>query len=841
MNTLRTRRYGRRFYPNIHAFEYRKNLFKLQKQSTSRHFLLKCRKFDLMPRFILDKKKTYFQCLQNEDHPFKGLVNKLINTVQRKVLNMTIKICCWRIRKLTKEVSEQKIKLFETCDDMVAESVVEELQDFAMDVRMESKEQLINKFKNLVVKQKKSSLKFDESAVINLTEIIIPEDVTKLLSLGPKVCVAYELNNAPVLKLIADVESYIRRMGVGTEEKDVIRNEISYISSRYMRKNIHQKYEMTVLKEMLVKTEKFLKENKEICFLQADKGKKSVIMNRSEYINKVLELLSDDTTYEPMATDPTKKVTAMIAKLVKRLGSEKHIKDWDVRNILSSNSLPPTLYCLVKTHKSNYPMRPIVSTINSPHSDLAKFLASILKNIVNSEYNLNNSLELKEKLGDIKIPKNHQLISFDVVSLFTNVPIDLVFELIDKNWKEIMKFTDIPLHRFRELLQVVLIDCNYFVFNGSVYKQTFGLPMGSPLAPVLSSIMLDDLVTRSIRKSTYKPKFMFKYVDDFISELDPSKVNYFLNILNSYHEKIQFTYETEQNNVLNYLDMKIIHTENRNNKNLKFDWYQKVISSSRLLNYISHHPETQKRNVASNFIYTVLKISDKEFHEENCSKIKNILNLQNYPTELVKKLIKDRLCLIQKQEELASQRHLRSEPVNMEKTKTKYGYVGVKYIRSLSENVVKVFNNHNIEVNVAHTTGNSLRHMYNTHKEKHDKLKLKDSVYKIKCLGNENETCTKSYVGTTSRSLETRMTEHNRDQHKSLLADSHTALAEHAISNNHLFDTKKPKVLCKEKRWDRRMLLESFNIFTTKDSVNFRQDTEGISKIYKSILGAFQS
>lgn len=74
-----------------------------------------------------------------------------------------------------------------------------------------------------------------------------------------------------------------------------------------------------------------------------------------------------------------------------------------------------------------------------------------------------------------------------------------------------------------------------------------------------------------------------------------------------------------------------------------------------------------------------------------------------------------------------------------------------------------------------------------------------------------------------------------------MLGTSHTALAEHAIIHNHRFDTEKPKALCIEKRWDRRMILESFNIFTTKNSINFRQDTEGISKIYKNVLVYFQS
>lgn len=117
------------------------------------------------------------------------------------------------------------------------------------------------------------------------------------------------------------------------------------------------------------------------------------------------------------------------------------------------------------------------------------------------------------------------------------------------------------------------------------------------------------------------------------------------------------------------------------------------------------------------------------FHEENCSKIRKVMHLQNYSIELVKKLIVDRSFAIQTQNDLVSQRQLRT--VDIEEKKC--GYVGVKYIRSLSENVVKVFKNHNIEVNVAHTRGNSLHPIYNTHKKKYEKRKL--NVYKLNCLG----------------------------------------------------------------------------------------------------------
>lgn len=239
---------------------------------------------------------------------------------------------------------------------------------------------------------------------------------------------------------------------------------------------------------------------------------------------------------------------------------------------------------------------------------------------------MRNSTVLKNNIRDV--PRGHILVSFDVKSLFTNVPVDAVLDIIDRKWSRLQKHTNMPLDMFRKLLKLLLADCNYFKHGDNLYQQTFGLPMGSNLAPVLANILLDDLVVSCLKKS---------YVDDFILELHPSdKISYVLNLLNSYHPRIVFTYETEIEDSINYLDIKIIHNKDR----LSFDWYKKDLSSKRLLNYISHHPMCQKRNVAANFIFTVLKISDNVFHHQNLVKIRNILKTNNYPEKLVNMLIK---------------------------------------------------------------------------------------------------------------------------------------------------------------------------------------------------------
>lgn len=98
------------------------------------------------------------------------------------------------------------------------------------------------------------------------------------------------------------------------------------------------------------------------------------------------------------------------------------------------------MYGLIKIHKSGHPARPIVASINSATYNLSKMFANILKNVVgNSNRTIHNATELVTKLRKIRLPKNYILISFDVVSLFTNIPNDLVYAAIHKRWTKIQK------------------------------------------------------------------------------------------------------------------------------------------------------------------------------------------------------------------------------------------------------------------------------------------------------------------------------------------------------------------------------------------------------------------
>ena len=99
--------------------------------------------------------------------------------------------------------------------------------------------------------------------------------------------------------------------------------------------------------------------------------------------------------------------------------------------VLSSKGVIPRFYGLPKVHKVSVPLRPIVSFINSPMNNLSKLLSRILSSLLVNHYSVVcNSKELVDYIKNFAISENEILVSFDVVSLFTSVPVDKALGLV---------------------------------------------------------------------------------------------------------------------------------------------------------------------------------------------------------------------------------------------------------------------------------------------------------------------------------------------------------------------------------------------------------------------------
>jgi len=135
----------------------------------------------------------------------------------------------------------------------------------------------------------------------------------------------------------------------------------------------------------------------------------------------------------------------------------KYINEITYRSLNCNDGLLPRAYGLLKVHKPDCPYRIIVSSLDSPLYNLATFLHKILiKNIPVTDSHLNNSFDLVQKLKDIQVDDDYILISLDVVSLFTNIPIDLTIGSVSKRRQLLDKQCNIPKNEFVGAVRFVL-------------------------------------------------------------------------------------------------------------------------------------------------------------------------------------------------------------------------------------------------------------------------------------------------------------------------------------------------------------------------------------------------
>ena len=95
---------------------------------------------------------------------------------------------------------------------------------------------------------------------------------------------------------------------------------------------------------------------------------------------------------------------------------------------------------------------------------------------------------LHERLNNITITTNSRLVSFDVTSLFTKVPVDDLLDYL----AGVLDNYELSLHTSNiiKLISLCIKNCK-FSFNGNFYEQVFSMSMGNPLSPLLSNIYME--------------------------------------------------------------------------------------------------------------------------------------------------------------------------------------------------------------------------------------------------------------------------------------------------------------------------------------------------------------
>ena len=236
-----------------------------------------------------------------------------------------------------------------------------------------------------------------------------------------------------------------------------------------------------------------LRRDNQIIILKPDKGNGIVILNRNDYNEKMDDILKDRSKFKVVQEDWLKEIVKQedkINRLATKLKNNKEINDQQYDFLHSSGSKPGILYGLPKVHKIGVPLRPILSAIGTSGYNIAKFLLPFLKPITTNIYTVQDSFSFVQEITNVKNSNSLFMASFDIKSLFTNIPLDETIEIATSSlYSDPMLSPSLSSSFFKQLLQLAVKNV-LFIFNGKLFSQFDGVGMGNPLGPTLANVFL---------------------------------------------------------------------------------------------------------------------------------------------------------------------------------------------------------------------------------------------------------------------------------------------------------------------------------------------------------------
>ncbi|OXA56044.1 hypothetical protein Fcan01_09800 [Folsomia candida] len=387
------------------------------------------------------------------------------------------------------------------------------------------------------------------------------------------------------------------------------------------------------------------------------------------------------------------------------------------------------------------------------------------------------------------------MVSFDVVSMFTKVPIQETLNFIEhrlRTTNEWKKTTKLEVEDLMDLLKICA-ENTYFTWRGGLFKQTEGSPMGSPISAIFAELFMEFL-EESLIKHNSDIKFWRRFVDDTFSIIKSRKAKQILKKLNNFHPNIKFTMEQEINNSLPFLDV-LIHK--KEDGTLTHKIYRKPTHTNQYLHFESYHHPSQKIAVIDTLTTRALRLCDTESVKDELNFVENILKQNHYPIKTVKGRIE------QLKQRTPQNRH------NQQLEK----WIALPYTGSMSKRLSKLLRN-NVQVNIGYYTGTKLSSLLYNFKDKREKVN--SGIYKIKC-----KQCPQVYIGESERNINKRLEEH--ESHIRNNRTNLSAVAQHMADNpGHEIDKASFGLLERETRYFHRKIKESLYIKKFPHTMNNR-------------------
>ena len=358
--------------------------------------------------------------------------------------------------------------------------------------------------------------------------------------------------------------------------------------------------------------------DQDIMIKKSYKGGAVVILSVKHYEKMVYSQLHDKNTYKKLDSNIDSKIMSNLIKLIKEYKS--NFTENELKYLLDTKFSTSQFYGLPKLHKSkllnkvikgqnseiiNYPepddlkLRPIISGINCPTKKLSNLIDKILKPLLKHVKSyIRDSIQFLNK-SRRTVKEDTTLVTFDVISLYTNIPHELGVDALQFFLNKYPETVDNRFNRdFIMKGMLFVLKNNTFIFNTENYLQLTGTAMGTISAPTYATLVVAYLEEKlyTILEIEYSPilseyirENWSRFLDDCFILLEGNTINPhdLLTIINSLHKNIQFTMELS-NEKIPFLDIMV----NKSDEKIWMDTYSKPTDSKRYVPYNSCHPKS---------------------------------------------------------------------------------------------------------------------------------------------------------------------------------------------------------------------------------------------------------
>ena len=163
--------------------------------------------------------------------------------------------------------------------------------------------------------------------------------------------------------------------------------------------------------------------------------------------------------------------------------------------------------------------------------------------------NAKNSTTFSNYIKNVPIEDDEIIVSFEVISLYTSIPIIDMLNLIKdfvNNDDQFTRKTATPQDKFFDLVNLNLTT-TWLTFNCQFYQQTDGVAIGGLGSSTRAEIYIQTHEQTAISSAIHPPKVWKLFVDDIYSTFQQTHSENFFHQIKNLHQNINLTMEEESN------------------------------------------------------------------------------------------------------------------------------------------------------------------------------------------------------------------------------------------------------------------------------------------------------